>query len=163
GDMLALNSANNAPSPSPTLPTQISPPPEPPAETADASAPPSSGSGSSHSSLLQPARPIQSDAAPGSMSALTNAPSPEPGAPTLKKIRLSSNDPPLTVIFDLTGPVSYEKSIEQNSDGAIVTVVLKDVKPDAGIASHVAFNRSIFKDCEISKDSDKTTITLNMQ
>ena len=158
-DMMALNTANTAPPPSESLPTQVTPPP---AETADSSAPPSYGSGLGHSSM-QPASPIQSDTAPGSMSALANAPAPETGAATLKKIRLSSNDPPLTVIFDLTGPVSFEKSMEQNSDGTIVTVVLKDVKPDASIASHVAFNRSIFKDCDITRDSDRTTITLNMQ
>lgn len=163
GDMMALNTANAAPPPGGSLPTQVSPSSRPPAETADSSASPSYGSGSSRSSELQPARPIQSDTAPGSMSALANAPAPEAGPATLKTIRLSSNDPPLTVIFDLTGPVNFEKSIEQNSDGAIVTVVLKDVKPDASIASHVAFNRSIFKDCEITRDSDKTTITLNMQ
>ena len=42
---------------------------------------------------------------------------PVTGSATLKTIRLSSSDPPLSVILELTGPVHFEKSLESNADG----------------------------------------------
>jgi hypothetical protein len=178
GDMMAMNvpSGGSAGASAP-LPTQVAPEqppapaPAPPMQEvsslgSDSSAPAdSSGNGGSDhaSGGLQPAMPIASEPAEGSNTTLATAPAPEPGPAMLKTIRLSSNDPPLTVIFDLTGPVRYEKSMESTANGAVVTLVLRDVKPGDGIAKHVVFDRSIFKDCDISRDSDKTTITLNMQ
>ena len=88
---------------------------------------------------------------------------PTAGPATLKTITLSSNDPPLSVILELTGPVRWNKSIENNDGGATATVVLKDVKPDAGLQTHLVFDKSIFKDCNISSSSSETTVTLNMQ
>jgi hypothetical protein len=88
---------------------------------------------------------------------------PTTGPATLKTITLSSNDPPLSVILELTGPVRWNKSIENNDGGATATVVLKDVKPDAGLQTHLVFDKSIFKDCNISSSSSETTVTLNMQ
>jgi hypothetical protein len=130
--------------------------------------PDSSSAGSDNSGSAQPAEmraasPIQSEPVPGANTALANAPAPEPGPAMLKTIRLSSNNPPLTVIFDLTGPVRYEKSIEETPEGAKVTVVLEGVTPDGSVGKHIVFGRSIFKDCDVTKDTDKTTITLNMQ
>ena len=65
-------------------------------------------------------------------------------------------------MLDLSGPVQYEKHLENNSNGSIATVVLKDVTPDAGLQTHLVFDKSIFKDCDVSSSSSATTITLNM-
>ena len=88
---------------------------------------------------------------------------PTAGPATLKTIRLSSNDPPLSVILELSGPVSFDKNLESNSDGSTATLVLKDVTPDGALQSHLVFDKSIFKDCNISSSSSGTTVTLNMQ
>ena len=88
---------------------------------------------------------------------------PTAGPATLKTIRLSSNDPPLSVILELSGPVSFDKNLESNSDGSTATVVLKDVTPDAGLQTHLVFDKSIFKDCSVSSSSSGTTVTLKMQ
>ncbi len=88
---------------------------------------------------------------------------PTTGPATLKTIRLSSNDPPLSVILELSGPVHFDKNLESNPEGAIATVVLKDVTPDSGLQTHLVFDKSIFKDCSISSSSSGTTVTLNTQ
>ncbi|MDO8434498.1 MAG: outer membrane protein assembly factor BamD [Candidatus Binatus sp.] len=88
--------------------------------------------------------------------------SPATGPATLKTIRLSANDPPLTVVLDLTGPVQFEKHLDSSSSGSTATVVLKDVTPDASLQTHLVFDKSIFKDCDVSSSSSATTITLNM-
>ncbi len=88
---------------------------------------------------------------------------PTAGPATLKTIRLSSNDPPLSVILELSGPVTFDKNLESNSDGSTATLVLKDVTPDGALQSHLVFDKSIFKDCNISSSSSGTTVTLNMQ
>jgi len=88
---------------------------------------------------------------------------PAAGPATLKTIRLSSNDPPLSVILELSGPVSFNKNLESNSDGSTATLVLKDVTPDGALQAHLVFDKSIFKDCSISRSSAGTTVTLNMQ
>jgi len=102
------------------------------------------------------------------MNADSNAPlslsePPTAGPATLKTIRLSSNDPPLSVILELSGPVSFDKNLESNSDGSTATVMLKDVTPDVALQTHLVFDKSIFKDCKISSSKDGTTVTLNMQ
>jgi outer membrane protein assembly factor BamD len=173
-DMLNLNAAPpSSPPPNPNLPTTVADasPPAPPPQMHQLS---SVGGGDSSSTdsneplgkssgTLAPTQRIQNDSTPGANTALAVAPPPEAGPATLKTIRLSSNDPPLTVIFDLSGPVSYSKDMEPGSNGGSkITVVLKDVTPDASIGNHVVFDRSIFKDCTIKKDSTGTTIVLNM-
>jgi outer membrane protein assembly factor BamD len=175
-DMLNLNAAQPpSPPPNPSLPTEVasaSPPPPPAPQMqplssfggGDSSSADAAGMVPNSSGKLEPTRPIQNDTTPGANSALSVAPAPEAGPATLKTIRLSSNDPPLTVIFDLTGPVSYSKDIEPDSHGGSkITVVLKDVTPDPSIGKHVVFDRSIFKDCNIVSDKSGTTIVLNMQ
>src|SRR5882672_507124 len=110
----------------------------------------------------QPLHPMTSgpsgDSAPLS---LTAAEPPATGPATLKTVRLSSNDPPLSVILELSGPVHFDKNLESNPEGAISTVVLKDVTPDSALQTHLVFDRSIFKDCSISSSSSGTTVTLN--
>ncbi len=88
---------------------------------------------------------------------------PTAGPATLKTIRLSSNDPPLSVILELTGPVSFDKTLESSTDGSTATVVLKDVTPDPGLQHHLVFDKSIFKDCKISSSTAGTTVTLSTQ
>lgn len=88
---------------------------------------------------------------------------PTAGPATLKTIRLSSNDPPLSVILELSGPVHFDKNLESNPEGAIATLVLKDVTPDSALQTHLVFDKSIFKDCSVSSSSSGTTVTLNTQ
>src|SRR5579862_80316 len=88
---------------------------------------------------------------------------PTAGPATLKTIRLSSNDPPLSVILELSGPVNFDKNLENKSDGSTATVTLKDVTPDVALQTHLVFDKSIFKDCSISSSKSGTTVTLNMQ
>jgi outer membrane protein assembly factor BamD len=88
---------------------------------------------------------------------------PAAGPATLKTIRLSSNNPPLSVILELSGPVSFDKNLQSSSDGSTATVMLKDVTPDAGLQPHLVFDKSIFKDCSVSSTKAGTTVTLNMQ
>src|SRR5260370_23330215 len=78
-------------------------------------------------------------------------------------MRLSSNDPPLSVILELSGPVSFNKNLESNSDGSTATVMLKDVTPDGALQTHLVFDKSIFKDCSISRSSAGTTVPFHMQ
>jgi len=84
-----------------------------------------------------------------------------PGPATLQQIRLSSSEPPLSVIFDLTGPVNFDDKIDHGSDYSTVKIFLKGVTPDSKLARHLVFDRSIFRDCDVDSDSSGTTITLN--
>jgi outer membrane protein assembly factor BamD len=94
---------------------------------------------------------------------LSQSEPPTAGPATLKTIRLSSNDPPLSVILELSGPVSFDKNLQNNSDGSTATVTLKDVTPDVALQTHLVFDKSIFKDCSVSSTSAGTTVTLKMQ
>jgi outer membrane assembly lipoprotein YfiO len=94
--------------------------------------------------------------------ALSSSEPPTTGPATLKTVRLSSNDPPLSLILELSGPVHFDKTLESAAGGAIATVVLKDVTPDSALQTHLVFDKSIFKDCSISSSSSGTTVTLNM-
>ena len=110
------------------------------------------------------------DDLPNSTGAVT-APASEPkqvasadtsaGPATLRTIRLSASNPPMSVIFDLSKPVQFEKHIENGPGYSTVKVLLKDVTPDVNIQHHVVFDRSIFKDCDISSDAQGTTVTVN--
>ncbi len=86
---------------------------------------------------------------------------PNPGPATLRTIRLSSSEPPLSVIFDLTGPVTYDDNLQSGTDSSTLTVFLKAVTPDAKLARHMVFDKSIFHDCDIESDADGTKITVN--
>ncbi|MGH7925359.1 MAG: outer membrane protein assembly factor BamD [Candidatus Binatus sp.] len=94
---------------------------------------------------------------------LSQSEPPTAGPATLKTIRLSSNDPPLSVILELSGPVSFAKNLASNSGGSTATVVLKDVTPDPSLQTHLVFDKSIFKDCSVASSSAGTTVTLSMQ
>jgi outer membrane protein assembly factor BamD len=85
----------------------------------------------------------------------------KPGPATLRTIRLSSADPPMSVIFDLTGPVAYDENLGSSSDSSTLTVYLKQVTPDANLARHLNFDRSIFRDCQVDTDSNGTKVTVN--
>jgi outer membrane protein assembly factor BamD len=85
------------------------------------------------------------------------------GPARLKTIRLATSNPPMSVILDLTGPVKFEKHIENGPGYSTVKVLLRGVTPDASIQHHVVFDRSIFKDCDISSDSQGTVVTLNTE
>jgi hypothetical protein len=110
----------------------------------------------------QPLHPM-TDGPSGDSAPLSVSEPPATGPATLKTVRLSSNDPPLSVILELSGPLHFDKNLESNPEGAIATVVLKDVTPDSALQTHLVFDRSIFKDCSISSSSSGTTVTLNTQ
>ena len=110
----------------------------------------------------QPLHPM-TDGPSGDSAPLSLSQPPATGPATLKTVRLSSNDPPLSVILELSGPVHFDKNLESNPEGAIATVVLKDVTPDSALQTHLVFDKSIFKDCSISSSSSGTTVTLNIQ
>jgi hypothetical protein len=80
---------------------------------------------------------------------------------TLRTIRLSASNPPMSVILDLSRPVQFDKHIENGPGYSTVKVLLKDVQADASIQRHQVFDRSIFKDCDISSDAQGTTVTVN--
>jgi outer membrane protein assembly factor BamD len=100
---------------------------------------------------------------------LLNAPAPQavktvqknPGRARLHTIRLSSSDPPLSVIFDLSGPVNYDQKLQNGNGYSTLTLFLKGVTPDSSVQQHLVFDRSIFRDCEVEKEPGGTKITVN--
>jgi outer membrane protein assembly factor BamD len=91
----------------------------------------------------------------------SQAPTHAAGPATLKTIRLSQADPPMSIILDLTGPVTYNKRVENGSGYSTAILTLKDVTPDKTLQSHIVFDRSIFRDCDVKTDSQGTTVTMN--
>ncbi|MGO9450565.1 MAG: outer membrane protein assembly factor BamD [Candidatus Binataceae bacterium] len=83
------------------------------------------------------------------------------GPATLKMIRLSQADPPMSIILDLTGPVSFDKRVEKAPGSSTAILTLKDVTADKGVPAHIVFDRSIFRDCDVSTSSGVTTVTMN--
>lgn len=83
------------------------------------------------------------------------------GPATLDRIRLSSANPPLSVIFDLTGPVVYENQLQGGAGSSTLKIRLEDTKPASGLATHLVFDRSIFHDCDVQSDAGGTTVTVN--
>ena len=86
---------------------------------------------------------------------------PNPGPATLKTVRLSSSDPPLSVVFDLSGPVTYDQHLDNGKTSSTLTLYLKQVTPDAKLARHLVFDKSIFRDCDIDSDEKGTKIVVN--
>ncbi len=170
GDETALASADAYP-PLPILKAPPSPPASPdagpstgstgPIASADgapaADAPSSMSSGATEGGAagISPAAPAAA-AATGATNAADRT-----GPATLNKVRLSSADPPLSVIFDLTGPVAYDNQLEGGSSSSTLTIHLKETKPAHGLATHMVFDRSIFHDCDIQTDAGGTTVTVN--
>ncbi|MBV8774150.1 MAG: outer membrane protein assembly factor BamD [Deltaproteobacteria bacterium] len=116
-----------------------------------AAAEPSSGSPG------HPAKP----ASEGSNNQVAQADKVQPGPAVLRTVRLSSSDPPLSVVFDLTGPVSFDDDLKNNGDSSTLKVFLKGVSADSQLAHHLVFDRSIFHDCDIDSNSNGTTVTVN--
>ena len=116
--------------------------PEPAAE--------SSGYGSDGLPILSPAQPKPAQPALAT------------GAVTLRSIRLAASDPPLSVIFDVSGPVKFEKHLSGGQGNSALTVRLLHTKPDSKLDQHLIFDRSIFKDCDVTSETDTTTVTVNV-
>jgi outer membrane protein assembly factor BamD len=94
--------------------------------------------------------------------AAANSPKAPIGGPAkLKTIRLASSNPPLSVVFDLSGPVQFENHIASGPGYSTLTLLLKDVTPGPGVQRHLVFDRSIFRDCDVSTSPQGTTVTLN--
>jgi outer membrane protein assembly factor BamD len=86
---------------------------------------------------------------------------PNPGPATLHTVRLSSSDPPLSVILDLSGPVTYEQHLDNGGSTSTLTLYLHQVTPVAGVPQHMVFDKSIFRDADIQPDAGGTKITVN--
>jgi outer membrane protein assembly factor BamD len=90
------------------------------------------------------------------------APQPASTEPvTLRAIRLASSANPLSVIFDVSGPVKFEKHLSSGPGFASLSVHLINTHPDSKLDHHIVFDRSIFKDSDIQTDSTGTTVTVN--
>ncbi|HVA40107.1 MAG TPA: outer membrane protein assembly factor BamD [Candidatus Binataceae bacterium] len=159
----------NAYPPLPILKAPPSPPAPPDAEPLPGSAAPTDGGApSSMSSRATAGSAADGGAtaagavAPGSAAAAGAMKSATPTGPaTLDRVRLSSADPPLSVIFDLTGPVAFDNQLQGGSSSSTLTIRLKETKPASGLATHMVFDRSIFHDCDIQTDAGGTTVTVN--
>jgi outer membrane protein assembly factor BamD len=135
-----------------------------PGDSAPAAATPDAGSSESSKSSDKPSgSSAASNATVAAAGGATNAASTagKTGPATLNRIRLSSANPPLSVIFDLTGPVAYDNQLQGGAGSSTLTIRLKDTKPAGGLATHLVFDRSIFHDCDIQNDAGGTTVTLN--
>ncbi|MGH7915027.1 MAG: tetratricopeptide repeat protein, partial [Candidatus Binataceae bacterium] len=167
GDETALASADsNAYPPLPILNAPPSPPASPNAaasgSTASTDGPPAAGARSSISSgaaAASASTEAASTAAAGTAGAMKTAT--RIGPATLNRIRLSSANPPMSVIFDLTGPVAFDNQLQDGSGSSTLTIHLKETKPATGLATHMVFDRSIFHDCDIQTDAGGTTVTVN--
>jgi outer membrane protein assembly factor BamD len=173
GDETALASADpNAYPPMPILkapPSAPTPPESPDSTSAGSSAPGGPVASTTGSSAGSP----RSSISPGALAATTTAPAASEaaigavkttahtGPATLNRIRLSSADPPLSVIFDLTGNVPFESQIQNGSSSSTLTIHLKETKLARGLSTHMTFDRSIFRDCDIQTGPDGATVTVN--
>ena len=83
------------------------------------------------------------------------------GPVTLRTIRLAASDPPLSVIFDISGPVKFDKHFESGSGYSTLIVHLDQTSPDSKLDNHIVFDRSIFKDCDVKAENGGTTVTVN--
>jgi hypothetical protein len=166
GDETALASAD--PNAYPPLPILKAPPPPPASPDADASAGSSAPGGPVASTDGASAASAPSSISSGAAGAAAPAAAvgatktAEPTGPaTLNRVRLSSADPPLSVIFDLTGPVAFDNQLQGGSSSSTLTIRLKETKLAHGLATHMTFDRSIFHDCDIQTDAEGTTVTVN--
>lgn len=85
----------------------------------------------------------------------------KPGPATLQTVRLSPSKPPMSVIFELTGPVEYNQKLTKGVDFSTLTVFLKGVKPAKQLSHRLVFDESIFQDCEIDPGPDGTKVVLH--
>lgn len=166
GDETTLASADS--NAYPPLPILKAPPPAPAPAEGDASssiAPPAGApAGDLPDSIASKSSGAAgSVSAPSAPEATTGAvkASARSGPATLNQIRLSSADPPLSVIFDLTGTVPFDSQLQNGSSSSTLTIHLKETKPGAGLATHLVFDRSIFRDCDVQTDASGTTVTVN--
>jgi outer membrane protein assembly factor BamD len=107
--------------------------------------------------ILTPAKATAVDPTLSAKSAAAD----NPGPATLNKVRLSSSDPPLSVVFDLTGPVAYDEHIDKGDDSATTTIFLKQVTLASTMPTHITFDKSIFRDADIQSDNGGAKITIN--
>lgn len=84
-----------------------------------------------------------------------------PGPATLRTVRLSSSDPPFSVILDLSGPVTFDQHLDNGDNSASLTLYLHQVTPDPSVSPHMVFDKSIFRDCDIASDANGTKFTVN--
>jgi outer membrane protein assembly factor BamD len=163
--------ASDADAPSSTAPTGGKPVADPPSSISSrAAAPGAAGSGAAASgdagdtvsasgASLAATSSAAGKAAPEAVVGAVKTAALKPA--TLNKVRLSSADPPLSVIFDLTGTVPFESQLQNGSGSSTLTIRLKETKPASRLATHLVFDRSIFRDCDIQTDAGETKVTVN--
>jgi outer membrane protein assembly factor BamD len=83
------------------------------------------------------------------------------GPAMIKQVRLSAADPPMSMIIDLTAPAKYEKHVRNDSGYSTAIVTIENAKLDAAMPQHMVFDRSIFKDCDITTNSQGTSIAMH--
>lgn len=83
------------------------------------------------------------------------------GPAMIKQVRLSAANPPMSMIIDLSAPAKYVKHLRNYSGSSTAIVTIKDAKLDAAMPRHLAFDRSIFHDCEITTNAEGTTIAMH--
>jgi outer membrane protein assembly factor BamD len=158
--------ASDADAPGSIGPTRGTPAADPASSiSSGAAAPGAAASGDAGDAVSGPGAPLaatSSAAGKATPEAVVGAVKPAALKPaTLNKVRLSSADPPLSVIFDLTGTVPFESQLQNGSGSSTLTIHLKETKPASQLATHLVFDRSIFRDCDIQTDAGETTVTVN--
>jgi len=144
--------------PGSTVPDPAPDAPPVPARSSISSSPGAAASGAAASGTATADAPPPSSVAMAGRGLRTLA---QIGPATLNKVRLSSSDPPLSVIFDLTGPVAFENQLQGGSSSSTLTIHLKETRLAKGLPTHLVFDRSIFHDCDIQPDAGGTTVTVN--
>jgi outer membrane protein assembly factor BamD len=142
----------------PTVPDPAPDAPPVPARSSISSSPGAAASGTAASGTATADAAAPSSVAAAGRGLRTLA---QIGPATLNKVRLSSSDPPLSVIFDLTGPVAFENQLQGGSSSSTLTIHLKETRLAKGLPTHLVFDRSIFHDCDIQSDAGGTTVTVN--
>ena len=61
----------------------------------------------------------------------------------------------------MSGPVTYDQHLDNGKTSSTLTLYLKQVTPDAKLARHLVFDKSIFRDCDIDSDEKGTKIVVN--
>ncbi len=98
---------------------------------------------------------------PKNLQTASAEPTNQAGPITLRTVRLSSADPPLSVILNLSSPVRYDKEFQSGANSAMLTLHLKNTAPARHLDSHLVFDKSIFRDVLVDSQGNDTTVTIN--
>jgi hypothetical protein len=57
--------------------------------------------------------------------------------------------------------VTFDQHLDNGDNSASLTLYLHQVTPDPSVSSHMVFDKSIFRDCDITSDANGTKFTVN--